>query len=155
MVMQRVSGMTVLEKLRNHPDRDRLAVLVLTAFGGDTSVRRSLALGANGYVLKDGTADQLATAVRAVAGGLTTLGPAAAETVQPSTTPADGPSQNLTPRETQVLNLLGEGMTNRAIARRLELSERTVKVHVSRVMSKLGVQNRAQAALRARREPDR
>jgi DNA-binding NarL/FixJ family response regulator len=159
LVMPGVDGMAVLAALRHCRDRDRLRVLVLTTYGGQASVRRALALGANGYMLKDSTAEQLATAVRTVADGLTALSPDA-DTAQPGArtvlavdeqpaTGNDGARQSLTSREAEVFTLLGEGLSNRAIAHRLALSERTVKIHVSRVLAKLGVESRTQAALRA------
>ena len=158
LVMPRVDGMAVLAALQRCRVRGRLRVLVLTTYGGQASVRRALALGADGYVLKDTTAEQLAVAIRAVAGGITALSPGAdaapaavavGEQLDPGN---DQERQRLTPREAEVFTLLGEGLSNRAIAHRLALSERTVKIHVSRVLSKLGVQSRTQAALRAQDE---
>jgi DNA-binding NarL/FixJ family response regulator len=144
LVMPGLDGAAVLVALRDHPLRDRMRVLVLTTYGGQSSMRRALSLGADGYLLKDSTAQQLATALRAVAGGLTTLSPAAGARREPA--PA---RRRLTARESEVLHLLGEGLSNRDIARRLGLTERTVKIHVSAVLGKLGVQSRTQAALMA------
>ena len=144
LVMPGLDGTAVLVALRDHPLRDRMRVLVLTTYGGQSSMGRALSLGADGYLLKDSTAQQLATALRAVAGGLTTLSPAAGARREPA--PA---RRRLTARESEVLHLLGEGLSNRDIARRLGLTERTVKIHVSAVLGKLGVQSRTQAALMA------
>jgi DNA-binding NarL/FixJ family response regulator/signal transduction histidine kinase len=149
LAMPNVDGFAVLTALGQLPPPDRPPVLVLTAFGGDPSVRRALDLGARGYLLKGGTADQLAQAVRAVAGGLTALSfqlSSGAVREDPAAPPATT-TIRLTPRELEVLDLLGEGLSNRAIARRLGLSERTVRNHVSAVLAKLGVESRIQAAL--------
>jgi DNA-binding NarL/FixJ family response regulator/signal transduction histidine kinase len=148
LAMPGVDGFAVLAAIRAMPPPDRPLVLVLTTYGADTSVRRALDMGAHGFLLKGGTAHQLAQAVRAVAGGLTALSPNSAG--QGGITPAARPAGQLTPREQEVFELLGEGLSNRAIAQRLGLSERTVKIHVSGVLAKLGVQSRTQAALQAR-----
>jgi DNA-binding NarL/FixJ family response regulator len=162
LVMPGIDGLAALETMRAYSGPAGPRVLVLTTYGGEEAVRRALALGACGYILKGGTAHQLATAVRAVAGGLTALSPGvesvvpvapvaagAFSTPRPAAT-ADPGQRRLTPREVEVLDLLGHGLSNRAIARQLGLSERTVKIHVSAVLAKLGVESRTQAALQAR-----
>jgi DNA-binding NarL/FixJ family response regulator len=162
LVMPEVDGLAALAAIRAYSGPARPQVLVLTTYGDEVAVRRALALGACGYILKGGTAHQLATAIRAVAGGLTALSPGIASVVPVGPVPAgvsgvhrpaataDPGQRGLTPREVEVLDLLGHGLSNRAIARQLGLSERTVKIHVSAVLAKLGVESRTQAALQAR-----
>jgi DNA-binding NarL/FixJ family response regulator len=172
LVMPDLDGLDVLATLRRQPTSRRPRVLVLTTYDDETRIRGALALGADGFLLKDSTAHQLITAIRSVAGGLTALSPAArdigvtnpARTRVPPTLRRTKPQldepgaqaqarQSLTSREAEILELLGEGLSNRAIASQLGISERTVKIHVSNVLSKLDVESRTQAALLARRLP--
>ncbi|CAM4043866.1 response regulator transcription factor [Kibdelosporangium persicum] len=134
LYMPGMDGFEVLRQLS-------VKALLLTTIGRDRDIRQALALGAAGFVLKDSTGAELAAAVRAVHSGMTVISPAAATTL--SGRPA------LTPRERDVLAMLGQGLSNRDIATRLGLAERTVKVHVGNVLAKLGVPSRTQAALRA------
>ncbi|MFI6028899.1 response regulator [Amycolatopsis magusensis] len=138
-------GMDGLETLRVL--RERLAepppVLMLTTIGRRHEIRQALAQGAAGFVVKDATGAELAAAVRGAHEGITVISPSAAATL------CGSPDPGLTPREREVLSLLGSGLSNRDIARRLGLAERTVKVHVGNVLAKLGVTSRTQAALRA------
>ena len=157
LVMPGMDGIDVLAALRRDPPRRRPHVLVLTTYSDKTRVQSALALGADGFILKDSTGHQLITAIRAVHSGLTALSPVVATNSRDDDTPAGSSTvavrQRLTPRESQVLNLLAEGHSNRTIARRLGVSEQTVKIHVSNVLSKLGVQTRTQAALLAHGTP--
>ena len=121
-------------------------VVVLTSFTDDERVVPAVRAGAAGYLHKDATPAELERAVRAAARGEAPLSPrAAARVLQSMTAEPAGP--DLTPREREVLGLLGEGLTNRLIARRLGVSEKTVKTHVGNVLAKLGVSDRTQAAL--------
>ena len=121
-------------------------VVVLTSFTDDERVVPAVRAGAAGYLHKDASPAELEQAVRAAARGDAPLSPrAAARVLQSMTSEAPGPA--LTPREREVLALLGEGLTNRLIARRLDVSEKTVKTHVGNVLAKLGVSDRTQAAL--------
>ncbi|HEY8339097.1 MAG TPA: response regulator transcription factor [Egibacteraceae bacterium] len=121
-------------------------VVVLTSFTDDERVVPAVRAGAAGYLHKDATPAELERAVRAAARGEAPLSPrAAARVLQSMTAEPAGP--DLTPREREVLALLGEGLTNRLIARRLGVSEKTVKTHVGNVLAKLGVSDRTQAAL--------
>lgn len=123
-------------------------VLVFTATGTDVAILRALGAGATGYLLKDASSDELAGAVRAVAAGTAVFARSVAERMLDR---AQHPDESLTPRETEVLDLLAGGWTNRAIADRLFMSESTVKTHLVRVFAKLGVDSRAAAVAEAAR----
>ena len=112
--------------------------------------------GASGYVLKQIKGSDLVSAVRTVASGQSMLDPATTARLMHSlrADPAETPSlppelAGLTPRERDVLALIGDGLTNREIGKKLYLSEKTVKNHISRMLAKLGVQRRVQAAVLA------
>jgi DNA-binding NarL/FixJ family response regulator len=131
-------------------------VLVLTTFDLDDYVYDALRAGASGFLLKDVTASALFDAVRVVAAGEALLAPAVTrrligEFVRLRPAPAQAPDRlrELTPRETEVLRLVAEGLSNGEIAARLVVSEETVKTHVSRVLMKLGVRDRTQAVVAA------
>jgi DNA-binding NarL/FixJ family response regulator len=130
-------------------------VLVLTTFDLDEHVYDALAAGASGFLLKDVTAERLFDAVRVVAAGEALLAPAITRRLiaefarlRPRA-PAPGTLAALTPRETDVLKLLAEGLSNPEIAERLHVGEETVKTHVSRILSKLGLRDRTQAVVMA------
>ena len=128
------------------------AVLVITMVDDDDSVLAALRAGARGYVLKGASAEEISAAIRTVATGGAVFGAAiatrlAAQTAPRNTTPL-GPG--LTPRETEILALLADGLSNKQIARTLDLSLKTVQNHVSRILDKLQATDRTQAALRAR-----
>ncbi|TNY37381.1 response regulator [Thermomonospora catenispora] len=134
-------------------------VLVLTTFDVDEYVFGALRAGAAGFLLKDIDADRLIEAVRTVAAGEGILAPAvtrrlirefAAGPGRPSAPAAAPPGlSELTPRERQVLGCLGEGLSNGQIAARLNMAETTAKTHVSRILAKLGLRSRVQAAILA------
>jgi DNA-binding NarL/FixJ family response regulator len=130
-------------------------VLILTTFDLDEHVYDALAAGASGFLLKDVTAERLFEAVRVVAAGEALLAPAITRRLiaefarlKPRT-PAVTTLAALTPRETEVLRLLAEGLSNPEIAARLHVGEETVKTHVSRVLTKLGLRDRTQAVVMA------
>lgn len=138
--------------LRKHPE---LPVLVLTMHDDDDSVWRALRAGARGYLLKGADRAQLVHAVLAVAGGEAVYGASIARRIVAPYTggeprPAAVPFPQLTTREREVLELLATGRRNSEIARRLDLSEKTVRNHVSTVLLKLQVPDRTAAAVRAR-----
>lgn len=132
-------------------------VIVLTTFDLDEYVYDALSAGASGFLLKDVTPERLFEAVRVVAAGGALLAPTVTRRLigefarLRSRSPAGAPVplDVLTPRETEVLRLLAAGLSNLEIAARLVVSEETVKTHVSRVLSKLGVRDRTQAVVRA------
>jgi DNA-binding NarL/FixJ family response regulator len=122
-------------------------VVVLTSFSDRERILAALDAGAVGYLLKDVQPDELARAIRAAAGGDAPLDPRAARELLAGRRPA-GPV--LTAREEEVLVLVAEGLPNKLIARRLQISERTVKGHLTHVFERIGVTDRTQAALWAR-----
>jgi DNA-binding NarL/FixJ family response regulator len=149
-----LDGVGVLRELRSRGVRAR--ALVLTSAAERTLVASAVQAGAAGFLYKDVDPDALVRAVRSVNDGYTLLAPDAAGAVLGAD--AAGPAVrgigSLTARERQVLTQLAEGRSNREIARYLQLSEKTVKTHVSSVLAKLGVADRTQAALLAVRQGD-
>lgn len=123
------------------------AVLVLTMVDDDDSVMAALQVGARGYVLKGAGQEEVLAAIRAVAAGGAVFGPGVAGRVLGG---RRGPSYDLTEREAEVLALLANGMSNAEIAREIGVSLKTVQNHVSRVLTKMQVRDRTQAALRVR-----
>ena len=120
-------------------------VLALTSFRDEELVQRALQAGAIGYLLKNVSADDLATAIRAAHAGRPTLAPEATQALVHAATQPPVPGQDLTPREREVLALLVQGLSNTAIASRLVVSPSTAKAHVSSILSKLGVTSRTEA----------
>lgn len=127
--------------------RPGTAVVVLTSFSDRARILAALDAGAVGYLLKDVQPDELARAISAAAEGQAPLDPRAARELLAQRT-AVGP--HLSAREEEVLELLAQGLPNKLIARRLEISERTVKGHLTRIFERIGVTDRTQAALWAR-----
>jgi len=124
--------------------------LILTSFDDDEAVLAAVLAGADGYLLKEVRATSLVDAIRSVARGEKLLDPAVTERVLDrvrSPGQAASPLGLLTPRETEILGLIAEGMSNREIAGALFLAEKTVKNNVSGILSKLGMQRRTQAAV--------
>jgi len=150
-------GVTVCRELRSR--MPGLACLMLTAHDDGDALFDAIMAGAAGYVLKQIRGAGLAEAVRAVAAGESVLDPAAAGTMMARTREAyrPNPLDRLTGKEREVLELIGEGLTNRQIAERMYLSEKTVKNYASALYDKLGMQRRTQAAayaVRASTGPD-
>ncbi|MCI4042829.1 response regulator transcription factor [Streptomyces sp. TRM75563] len=146
------NGITVCRELRSRmPD---LACLILTSFDDEDALLDAIMAGAAGYVLKQINGSDLVSAVRTVASGRSMLDPSTTARLMRSLreSEADSPPEDerlavLSERERSVLDLIGEGLTNRQIAKRLYLSEKTVKNHISRLLGKLGVERRVQAAV--------
>jgi len=136
-----------------HPD---VGVLMLTMFEDDDSIFAAMRAGARGYLLKEATGEELALAIDAVGHGQAIFGPSVARRVMAffaaagSGAYAAQPFPELTAREREVLELIAQGRNNGDIARRLVLSEKTVRNHVSNILAKLQVVDRAQAIVRAR-----
>jgi two-component system, NarL family, response regulator DevR len=144
------SGIDVCRDVKSaNPD---IGCLILTSYDDDEAVFAAVLAGANGYLLKEVRATRLVEAIRLVNAGATLLDPAVVERVTArvrqaasETTPLDG----LTRRETDILALIAEGLSNREIGARLYLAEKTVKNYVSGILAKLGMQRRTQAAVLA------
>ena len=153
----RMPGMDGIEATRLLTSTDSgPRVLVLTTFDLDEYVYDALRAGASGFLLKDVTAERLFDAVRVIAEGEALLAPTVTrrligEFARQRPRPAQGSEAlgALTPRETEVLRLIAGGLSNPEIAKRLVVTEETVKTHVSRVLSKLGLRDRTQAVVAA------
>jgi len=122
-------------------------VLVLTTYDTESDILAAIEAGASGYLLKDAPPDQLATAVRAAAAGEPALAPAVAGRLLER---MRSPGMALTPRESEVLELVADGLSNADIGRRLFLSQATVKTHLVHIYGKLGVDSRTAAVAAAR-----
>jgi len=130
-------------------DEHDVRVVVLTSFTEQRRVLDALQAGASGYMLKDATPDEVIAAIRAAHAGGAPLDPTAARVLLDSQR-AQQPAQNLSRRESEVLGLVATGLANKQIARRLGITERTVKAHLTAVFQQLGVTDRTQAALWAK-----
>ena len=132
-------------------------VLVLTSFSDEERIVAALDAGAVGYLLKDAEADDVLDGIRAVTRGESPIHPRAARALLGARRAGrrggqgDDPASALTPREREVLTLVAAGLANKQIARRLGISDRTVKAHLTSVFARLGVEDRTQAALWAQR----
>jgi len=152
-------GVTVCRELRSR--MPELSCLMLTSFDDEEALLDSIMAGASGYVLKQIQGSDLVSAVRTVASGQSLLDPSATTRLmarlrhdqQKEEEPDALPG--LTDREREILALIGEGLTNRQIGQRLFLAEKTVKNHISRLLAKLGVERRIQAAVIATQAQDR
>ncbi|MBY8861068.1 response regulator transcription factor [Nocardia sp. CA2R105] len=131
---------------------DGLHCLILTSFTDEQAMLDAILAGASGYVVKDIKGMELAAAIKTVGSGRSLLDNRAAAALMDKlrrNTRPDGPLADLTEKERILLDLLGEGLTNRQIAQRMYLAEKTVKNYVSRLLSKLGMERRTQAAVLA------
>jgi DNA-binding NarL/FixJ family response regulator len=126
------------------------AVLVLTSFSDQPRILGAIEAGAVGYLLKDASSEDVVEGIRAAARGESPLDPRAARTVLNARAAPD-PLAPFSPREREVLELLVAGLPNKLIARRLEISEKTVKSHLTKIFRELDVSDRTQAALWAER----
>lgn len=147
LAMPRVDGVAATRRIA--AELPEAQVVVLTSFGDNTRIHDALDAGARGYLLKDAEAPEVVRAIRAAARGEAPLDPRVARAVLArGTTPAA--MAGMTAREREVLGLLGTGLANKAIARKLGISEATVKAHLTRIFRQIGVTDRTQAAIWAR-----
>ena len=147
LLMPVMDGIAATAAIRREmPD---VEVIALTSVLEDRSVIEAVRAGAIGYLLKDTEAPELRLAIKAAAAGQVQLSPKAAERLLHNVVTVPDPRPSLTQREVDVLRLLAQGLSNKEIAHRLHIGEQTVKTHVGRILSKLGVSSRTQAALYA------
>jgi two-component system, NarL family, response regulator LiaR len=147
LVMPELDGVSAMRSLRQRLPEAR--VIVLTSFLDDDKLLPALRAGAAGYLLKNAEPQEVARAIRAASAGQALIDPVVAARLVETLAAADGdnPLDRLTPREREVLVLIGRGFPNKLIARELDVSEKTVKTHVGHVLAKLGVSDRTQAAV--------
>jgi DNA-binding NarL/FixJ family response regulator len=151
-----MDGIEATQQLTDSADGPPPRVLMLTTFDLDEHVYDALSAGASGFLLKDVTAEQLFDAVRVIAAGEALLAPTVTRRLiaqfsrqRPRASPHAAELEALTPRETEVLRLIAAGLSNTEIATKLVVSDETIKTHVSRILTKLGLRNRAQAVMTA------
>ncbi|MFF8827872.1 response regulator [Streptomyces sp. NPDC015131] len=149
-------GISVTRALRERPDSPR--IVIVTTFGLDSHLHQAIAAGADGFILKDAPAELLQQAIRSAAQGDAVLSPRMTRrlmhryTTGAPTDPAPPPGHDrLTVREREVLRLLAQGHSNAEIAAQLFISEGTVKTHITRILMKLGLRDRAQAIVLSHR----
>ncbi|WP_448640855.1 response regulator [Geodermatophilus sp. URMC 63] len=148
LLMPGTDGVTATRLLTQR--YDGIAVVAMTSYSEVDRIRSALEAGASGYLLKDAEADQVVDAIRQAQRGEMPLGPAVArQLARAFRTPGRAARDPLTAREHEVLVLLAAGLSNREIASRLSISERTARTHVSNILDKLGLRSRTQAALYA------
>jgi len=149
--MEPVDGIESTRRIRAR--YEDVEVVALTSFGDEQRVHAAVRAGASGYLLKDADVDEVAVAIRAAHRGELQLDPAVARRL--ATAFGAAPREpELTARELDVLRLLADGQPNKAIAATLGITERTARTHVSRILAKLGLSSRTQAALWAARHED-
>jgi DNA-binding NarL/FixJ family response regulator len=146
LLMPVMDGITAIQKIRQ--EMPNVEVVALTSVLEDASVVGAVKAGAIGYLLKDTEADELRRAIKAAAEGQVQLSPQAASRLVREIRAPESP-EKLTDREIEVLRLLAAGLSNKEIARELTIGEKTVKTHVSNILSKLNLLSRTQAALHA------
>jgi two-component system, NarL family, response regulator LiaR len=149
LVMPEIDGVAAIAAIKRAQPSVR--VIALTTFSDPELVLGAVQAGADGYLLKDVDMQELAHSIRTVHNGQPYLHPEATRHLLQATARPEQPAERLTSREQEVLALVARGQTNRQIADTLKISEKTVSVHVSNLLSKLGMASRTQAALYAAR----
>ncbi len=151
LLMPNMDGITAIGRIK--AERPGTEIVTMTSFIEEDKVTAALEAGASGYVLKDAEAEEVAAAVRAAFAGEVHLDPAVArllaQRMRQRKSPDDSAAEPLTDRERDVLNLLGQGMSNKEIGTALFITERTARTYVSNILGKLGLASRTQAALYA------
>jgi len=153
--MPKVNGLDATRAVYAMPGEAHPRVIMLTTFDADEYVFAALQAGASGFLLKDATAEDLATAVRVVAGGEALLAPSITRKLiadyvsRPVVRPDQTALAGLTERELDVMRLVAQGLSNAEVATGLFLGEQTVKTHVSRILAKLGLRDRTQIVVAA------
>lgn len=138
--MPELDGVAATRKIRSqHPD---VHVVILTSFSDRTRIEAAIDAGAVGYLLKDATPDELESAIRAAARGESPLAPKVAKVL----VTRDDTAVKLSTRELEVIEFVAAGLSNKQIARKLDIAEATVKAHLTSIFRALGVDNRTQAA---------
>lgn len=143
LVMPRMDGVEATRAIRER--WPQIQIIALTSFKEKEMVHQALQAGAISYLLKDVSVDELAKAIRSAHAGRSTLAPEATQALIQVASQPPAPGHDLTPREHEVLALMVEGLNNPQIGERLFISVTTVRSHVSNILSKLGVSNRAEA----------
>lgn len=147
LVMPRKTGIEVVAELKARAPA--MHIVVLTSYANQDRVRAAVSAGAEGFVLKETRPEELVAAIRHVAAGGVWLDPSLAYSLMRQRPQEPAALEGLTPREREVLALLGQGLPNSDIAARLFITDSTVRVHVSNILAKLQLANRTQAALYA------
>jgi DNA-binding NarL/FixJ family response regulator len=154
--MPRLDGIEATRRIAADPTTSGVRVLILTTFDLDEHVYAALAAGASGFLLKDATPEEIVQAVRVLAAGESLLAPRVTSTLirEFASRPTMGRLRAdaldaLTDREVEVLTLVAQGLSNAEVADRLVISHATAKTHVSRILAKLGLRDRAQLVVAA------
>jgi NarL family two-component system response regulator LiaR len=143
LLMPKMDGVTAIKAIKTR--WPQIQIIALTSFKEKEYVEGALKAGANGYLLKDVSAEELVNAIRKAVAGQPSLSPEAAQVLMKNVSEPALPFQEMTGREKEILALMVEGMSNNEIAERLIVSQSTVKFHVSNILSKLGVTGRTEA----------
>ena len=143
LLMPKMDGVTAIKAIKTR--WPQIQIIALTSFKEKEYVEGALKAGANGYLLKDVSAEELVNAICKAVAGQPSLSPEAAQVLMKNVSEPALPYQEMTGREKEILALMVEGMSNNEIAERLIVSQSTVKFHVSNILSKLGVTGRTEA----------